>query len=131
MSFVLLSIRMSEKTLKCHNIVVNKKEFHKSKQAINLDLVNVDQIVISHKFKHNDDGFKYIIGYKKDDIPKLLCIILPQMSGYIKYFENRGKNMLFLIKDGYVLNKYYEVWNNIKETLNIIFIACLFMMKNT
>ena len=53
------------------------------------------------------------------------------MSGYIKYFENRGKNMLFLIRDGGVLNKYNEVWNNIKETLNIIFIACLFMMKNT
>ena len=50
---------------------------------------------------------------------------------YIKYFENRGKNMLLLIKDGGVLNKYNEAWNNIKETLNIIFIAYLFMMKNT
>ena len=38
---------MSEKTLKFDNIVVNKKEFHKSKQPTNLDLVNVDQIVIS------------------------------------------------------------------------------------
>ena len=52
----LVSIRMSEKTLKCDNIRVNKKEFHKSKQPINLDLVNVDQIVISGKFKHSDDG---------------------------------------------------------------------------
>ena len=52
----LVSIRMSEKTLKCGNIRVNKKEFHKSKQQINLDLVNVDQIVISGKFKHSDDG---------------------------------------------------------------------------
>ena len=43
----LLSVRMSEKTLKFDNIVVNKKEFHKSKQPTNLDLVNVDQIVIS------------------------------------------------------------------------------------
>ena len=24
-----------------------------------------------------------------------LCIILPQMSGWIKYFENGGKNMSF------------------------------------
>ena len=37
---------MSEKTLKFDNIRVNKKEFHKSKQRINLDLVNVDQIVM-------------------------------------------------------------------------------------
>ena len=72
---------MSEKTLKFDNIRVNKKEFHKSKQPIDTDLVNPDQIVISDKFKHSDDGFKYFIGYKKDGIVKLLCIILPQMSG--------------------------------------------------
>ena len=72
-------------------IRVNKKELQKSKQPINLDLVNIDQIVISDKFKHSDDGFKYFIGYKEGEIVKPLCIILPQMSGYIKYFENGGK----------------------------------------
>ena len=69
---------MSEKTLKFHNIRVNKKEFRKSKQPINLDLVNVDQIVISDKFKHNGDGFKYFIGYKEVEIVKSLCIISPR-----------------------------------------------------
>ena len=53
---------MSEKTLKFDNIRVNLKEFHKSKQTIDLNLVNVDQIVISDKFKHSDDGFIYFIG---------------------------------------------------------------------
>ena len=52
MSFVLPIIKMSEKTLKFDNIVVNKKEFHKSKQPIDLNLVKVDQILISDKFKH-------------------------------------------------------------------------------
>ena len=112
---------MSEKTLKFDNIRVNKKEFHKSKQPINLDLVNVDQIVVSDKFKHSDDGFKYFIGYKEGEIVKPLCIILPQMTGYIKYFENRGKNMSFVIKDDDVLNKYNEIWDKIKETLSIKF----------
>ena len=65
MSFVLLSIRMSEKTPKFDNIRVNKKEFHKSKQPINLDLANVDQIVVSDKFMNDVDGFKYFIGYKE------------------------------------------------------------------
>ena len=41
---------MSEKTLKFNNIRVNKKEFHKSKQPIELMSANVDQIVISDKF---------------------------------------------------------------------------------
>ena len=102
----LLSIRMSEKALKLENISVNKKEFHNSKQPIDLDLVNVDQIVISEKFKHRDDDFKYFIGYKDGEIVKSLCNILPQMSGYIKYFENGGKSMSFVIKDDYVLEKY-------------------------
>ena len=67
---------MSEKTLKFDNIRVNEKEFHKSKQPINLDLINVDQIVTSDKFKHSDDGFKQFIGYKEGEIVKPLCIMV-------------------------------------------------------
>ena len=114
----LLSIRMSEKTPKLDNIRVNKKECHKSKQPINLDSVKVGQIVASGKFKHNDDGFKYFIGYKEGEIVKPLCIILPQMTGYIKYFE---KIMSFVIEDGDVLGKYNKIWDKIKETLSIKF----------
>ena len=36
-----------------------------------------------------------------------LCIILPQMSGWIKYFEDDGKNISFK----------NEIWNKIKELL--------------
>ena len=107
---------MSEKTLKFDNIRVNK-----SKQPIDLYLINVDQIFVSDKFKHSDDGFKYFIGYKEGEIVKPLCIILPQMTGYIKYFENGGKNMSFVIKDDDVLDKYNEIWDKIKETLSIKF----------
>ena len=53
---------MIEKTLKFGNTEVNKKEVDNSKEPIDLNLVNVDQIVISDKFKRNDDGFKYFIG---------------------------------------------------------------------
>ena len=96
---------MSEKTLKFDNIRVNKREFHKSKQKIDLKSVNVNQIVVSDKFKHSDDGFKYFIGYQEGEIVKPLCIILPQMSGYIKYFKSSGKNMSFMVKDDDVLDK--------------------------
>ena len=112
---------MTEKTLKFNNIRVNKKEFHKSKQPIDLMSVNVDQIVVSDKFKHSDKGLKYFIGYQKDEIVKPLCIILPQMSGFIKYFENGSKNMSFLIKDDEVWEKYEEIWDKIKNKLNIKF----------
>ena len=48
--------------------------------------------MVSEKFKHNDDGFKYFIGYNEGELVKPSCIILPQMTGYIKHFENGGKN---------------------------------------
>ena len=54
---------MGEKTLKFNNIKVNKNEFHKSKQAIELDLVDTDKIVVFDRFKHSEEGFKYFIGY--------------------------------------------------------------------
>ena len=112
---------MSEKTPKFGNFSVNKQEFHKSKQPINLDLVNVDQIVISDKLKHGDDGFKYFIGFKGGQVIKPLCVILGQMSAYIKYFENGGKNMSFVIKDDDVLDKYNELWEKPKTDLNTKF----------
>ena len=112
---------MSEKTLTFNNIIVNKKESHKSKHAIDLSLVTIDNIVTSDKFKHSDDASKCFIGYQKGGIVKPLCIILSQMIGYIKYFENGGKNMSFMIKDGSVLNKYNKIWDKIKEKLSIIF----------
>ena len=34
-----------------------------------------------------------------EDVIRPLCIILPQMSGYIKYFDHGGKNMSFKIED--------------------------------
>ena len=39
------------------------------------------------------------------------------MSGYIKYLQNGGKNMFFVIKDNDVLDKYTEIWHKIKNKL--------------
>ena len=100
---------MSEEILKFDNIRLNKKEFHKSKLPVDLKSVSVDQIVVSEKFKYSDNDFKYFIGYQEDDIVKPLCIIFPQMSGYIKYFENEGKNMPFIVKNNNVLDKYNKI----------------------
>ena len=90
---------MSEKTLKFDNVEVNKKEFCASKQAIDLNLVDTDKIVISDKFKHSDNGSKYFIGYKEDNVVRPLGIVLPQLSGYIKYFDDGRKNVSFKVED--------------------------------
>ena len=85
---------MSEKILKFNNVRVNKKEFRKSKQPIDLDLVSLNQVVVSDKFRHNDEDFKYFIGYQEDEIFKLLCIILAQMNEYINILKTVEKSCL-------------------------------------
>ena len=66
-----LNIKISEKTLKFNNIIVNKKKFHRPKEPIDLLSVDLDQIVVSHKFEHNDKDFKYFIGYLQAEIVKI------------------------------------------------------------
>ena len=112
---------MSEKTLKFNNISLNEKEFRKSKEPIDLFSVNLDQIVVSDKFEHNKKVFKHFIGNQKVEIVKPLCIVLPQMSGYIKYFGNGSKNISFLIKDNEVWEEYVKIWDVIKDKLGIKF----------
>ena len=72
---------------------LNKKEFYLSKEAILLDSVDLNKMVVSKKWKIDDKTYKYFCGYLNNDVIKLLCVILPQMNGYIKYFTDGGKNM--------------------------------------
>ena len=69
-----------------------------SKQAISLDSVDLDKIVVSNKWKINETTYKYLCGYLNNDGIQPLCVILPQMHGYIKHFDNGGKNMTHLLQ---------------------------------
>ena len=108
---------MSEKTLKFNNIRLNKKEFHKPKEPIDLMSVNVNQVVLFDKFNHNNKAISILLVTKKVKLLNYYVLILPQMSGYIKYFENGGKSMSFLIKDDEVWEKYNRIWDVIKNKL--------------
>ena len=43
------------------------------------------------------------------------------MNGYIKYFENGGKSMSFLIKNDEVWEKCEDIWDATKNKLGIKF----------
>ena len=66
-------------------------------------------------WKLKDTTYKYFCGYLNNDVIKPLCVISAQMSGYIKYFDNDGKNMSFVTDDKEVYEKYNEIWNVVKE----------------
>ena len=87
-----------------------------------LDSVDLSKIVVSSRWKLNDTTYKYFCGYLNNVI-KTLCVILPQIKGYIKYFDNGGKNMSFVTDDKEVYGKYDEIWNVVKSLLKLKFAA--------
>ena len=99
------------------------KKFYSYKEAILLDSVDLSKIVVSSRWKLNDTTYKYFCGYLNNDVIKTLCVILPQMNGYIKYFDNGGKNMSFVTDDKEVYGKNDEIWNVVKSLLKSKFAA--------
>ena len=86
-----------------------------------LDSVDLSKIVVSSKWKISDTKYKYFCGYLNNDVIQPLCVILPQMSGYIKYFDDGGKNMSFVTDDKEVYKKYDETWEVVRKLLKLKF----------
>ena len=114
---------MSSQKIKFGDKEVDKKTFYSSKEAILLDSVDLSKIAVSSKWELNDTTYKYFCGYLNNDVIKPLCVILPQMNGYIKYFDDCGKNMSFVTDDEKVYEKYNEIWNVVKGLLKLKFAA--------
>ena len=112
---------MSSQKIKFGDKEVDKKEFYSSKQAILLDSVDLSKIVVSSRWKISDTKYKYFCGYLNNDVIRPLCVILPQMSRYIKYFDDVGKNMPFVTDDKEIYEKYNEIWNVVKKLLKLKF----------
>ena len=112
---------MSSQKIKFGDKEVDKKEFYLSKQAISLDSVDLNKIVVWSKWKINDAAYKYLCGYLNNDVVQPLCVILPRMSEYIKYFDDGGKNMSFVTDNKEVYEKYNEIWEVVRKFLKLKF----------
>ena len=85
------NIKKSSQKIKFGDKEVHKKKFYSSKEVFSLDSVDLSKIVLSSRWKLNNTTYKYFCGYLNNDVIKPLCVILPQMNGYIKYFDSGGK----------------------------------------
>ena len=112
---------MSSQKIKFGDKEADKKEFYLSKQAIFLNFVDLSKIVVSSKWKISGTKYKYFCGYLNNDVIQPLCVILPQMSGYIKYFDHGGKRLLLVTDDEEVYKQYNKVWEVIRKILNLKF----------
>ena len=121
---------MSSQKIKFGDKEVDKKKFFSSKESVLLYSVDLSKIVVSSRWKLNDTTYKYFCGYLNNDttesssserIIKPLCVILPKMNGYIKYFDDGGKNKSFVTDDENVYEKHDEIWNVVKGLLKLKF----------
>ena len=112
---------MSSRKIKFGDKEVDKKEFYSSKQAISLDSVDLSKIVVSNKWKINDTTYRYLCGYLNNNVIQPLSVILPQMNGYIQYFDDGGKNMSFVTDDEEVYKKYNKIWEVVRKLLKLKF----------
>ena len=115
------SIKTSSQKIKFGDKEVNKKEFYSSKEAIFLDSVDLSKIIVSRKWKINDTKYKYFCRYLNNGVIQPLCVILPQMRGYTKYFDDGGKNMSFVTDDKEVYKTYNEIWEVVRKLLKLKF----------
>ena len=112
---------MSSQKINFGDKEVDKKEFYSFKQAILLDSIDLNKIVVSNKWKINDTTYKYLCGYLNNDVIQPLCVILPQINGYIKYFDDGVKNMSFVTDDEEIYEKYNEIWEVVRKRLKLKF----------
>ena len=107
--------------IKFGDVSVDKKEFYTNKSTVSLYDVNLDKIVVSNKWKVNETSCKYYVGYKDDTLIKPLCVILLQMTGYIKYFDDGNKNMSSISDYQVVYDNYAAIWSRVEKLLKLKF----------
>ena len=112
---------MSGKSINFDDKKINESSFYKKKKLFSLNDIEVNKILVSKKESHGTkNSLKYFIGYNDDDVIRPLCILLPQMIGYVKQFDS-NKTMYFKVIDNKLLKKYKKIWEKVGNLLNIKF----------
>ena len=79
---------MSGKSINFDDKKINKSNFYKNKK-FSLNDIDVNKILVSKKESYGTkNSLKYFIGYHDGDVIRQLCMIIPQMTGYIKHFDS-------------------------------------------
>ena len=94
---------MRGKSINFDDKKINKTSFYKNKKLFSLNDIDVNKILVSKKESYGTkNSLKYFIGYNDGDVIRPLCILLPQMIGYVKHF-NSNKTISFKVSDNKLL----------------------------
>ena len=97
-----------------------KSYFYKNKKITKTDDIDVNKILVSKEEPYGiNNSFKYSIGHNDNNVIRPLRVKLPQMTGYVKTFDN--VTMSFKTKDKQLLKKYNQIWEKVEKILKIEF----------
>ena len=109
---------MSGKNINFDDKKIKKRNFYKNNKV---DDINVNNILVSKKEPYGTNNlFKCFIGYNDSDIIIPLCIRLPQMTGYVRKF-NENSTMSFRVTDKQLLKNYNKIWGKVEKLMKIDF----------
>ena len=98
-----------------------KSTFYKNKTINNIEEIDVNNILVSKKEPYGTkNSLKYFIGYNDNDIIRPLCMTLPEMTGYVRKFDENA-TMSFIVKNKQLLKKYTKIWETIEGLMKITF----------
>ena len=93
---------MSGKSINFEDKKINKSNFYKNKNLFDIEDIDINNTQVSKEESYGTkNSLKYFIGYNDDDV-RPLCILLPQMIGYVKCFDS-NKTMSFKASDNKLL----------------------------
>ena len=108
--YVFYILKMNEEILVLSHIGIDKHKFYNHKNPILIVDVYINKALISNKVSLGRKHFKCFVDYKDDYYKmKLLCLILPKMSRYVKSFDET-KYVYFLIKDDELVKRWNKIW---------------------
>ena len=86
---------------------------------LKIEDIDINKIFVSKKESYGTkNAIKYFIGYIDNNEIKPICIRLPQIIGYGKYFDD-NKLMSFKVTDKKLLNKYNKILGKVEKLLNV------------
>ena len=96
---------MGEETLTFGEIEIIKNKFYRHKTIFWGD-VAIEKVLASNKIYFGEKNYKYSVDYLYSSHKvRLLHIMLPKTSTYVKSYDRQTKRMYFLIEDDDLLQK--------------------------
>ena len=108
---------MSGKNINFDDKKIKKSTFYKNKTINTIENIDDNNILVYKKEPYGKKFLvKYFIGYNGNGIIRPLCIRLPQMTGYVRKFDENA-TLSFIVKNKQLLKIYTKIWEAIEKLM--------------